>query len=310
MRNKIFLGLILFLFLNNNLFAQQEAIQEEKPRPSLGLSVQPGGMLIQYVKLGETFDLYEKSGIPLIIENKDTKPHTYKLTTSKPSQVGNRKWLKGYLEIPDPGWFWFEEDEVTVEPQSKKAVKMFLKFPNEEKYYNQHWTVSLGVAGKPEPGQMLTLAVYPRYQIETESKTGLKEKPDGLIGIEPGTLLFENLALGEAKKIKVKLYNNNTKWHKYKIKAMIFPVDLTRELITTSPTYSWIPNPKWVKPGRRRVSIAANESKELFIKIKIPDEKENYNKKWEAIIFVEPKKGLPGFVRVQIQTEKAEKNEE
>src|SRR3989338_7030897 len=117
MKNKIFLLLIIFLFLNNSLFSQEEAVKKEEvgPKPSLGLSVQPGGLLIQYVKIGETYDLYEKSGIALIIENKDINPHTYILTTSKPSQVGNKKWLKGYLEIPEPSWFWFEKNEITVE---------------------------------------------------------------------------------------------------------------------------------------------------------------------------------------------------
>ncbi len=45
MRTKILLGLIMFLFLNNHLFAQQqEAPREaEKPKPSLGLNIQPGG---------------------------------------------------------------------------------------------------------------------------------------------------------------------------------------------------------------------------------------------------------------------------
>lgn len=306
MRNKILLGLIIFLFLNN-LFAQEEAIQEEKPRPSLGLSVQPGGLLIQYVKLGQTYDLYEKSGIALIIENKDDKPHTYKLETSKPSQVGNEKWLKGYLEIPDPSWFWFEKDEVTVEAQSKREVKMFLKIPEEKKYYNQHWTVSLEITGKPEIGQMLTLAIYPRYQIETESKAGLKEKPDGLIGFEPSRLLFENLALGKSEKNSIIIYNNDKMSRTYKIVPEVIEVDPTREKIVASPGYSWIPDTKWIRI-KKRLRIRPGESKELIVTVKIPKRQEYYQKRWETLLSVDSDEGPSGFIRIQIET-KGKKDE-
>lgn len=301
MRNKFFLGLIMFLCLNIHLFAQEGAIQQEKPKPSLGLSVQPGGLLIQNVKLGENYDLHQKSGIALIIENKDAQAHTYILTTAKPSQVGNKKWLKGYLEMPEPSWFWFEKNEVTVEAQSKKEVKMFLKIPEEEKYYNQHWTVSLGISGKPEAGQMLTLAVYPRYQLETESKIGLKERPDGLIGLEPSTLLLKDLALEKKEKAKIIIYNNDKKAHTYKIIPQIIAVDPTREQVVATPGYSWIPNIKWVRIDKQKLKIETNESEELIVTVNIPKKKEHYQKKWEALIFVELEEGLSGFVRLQIQ---------
>ncbi len=317
-KNKILFGLILFLSLNNNLFAQQEKqVQEEKQKPSLGLSVYPGGLLIQKITLGETYDLYEKSGVALQIENKDGNPHTYVIGALKPSQVGNTKWLQGYSEISDPGWFWVESAEVTVEAQSKKQVRMFLKIPDEKKYYNQHWTVSLGISGKPEAGQMLSLAVYPRYQIETESKTGLKERPEGLTGIEPGSMVFENVPLGQKEKKKIKIYNNDTRLHYYTIASKIIEVDPTREQIGVSAGYSWIPDIKWLKPGsnlkniltsfslsKSTLRILPNENKELAIAVKIPEKKEHYQKKWEALIFIEPDDGRPSFVRVQIDTEK------
>ena len=296
---------LAFLFLaNTNTFAQEEPAQKEKSKPRMGLSIRPGGLLIQYVKLGEAYDLYKKTGIVLIIENKDSRPHTYLLSTSKPSQVGNKKWLKGYLEIPSPDWFWFEKDEVTVGAESQKEIKMFLKIPKEDKYYNQHWTVSLGVTGKPKKGEVVALAVYPRYQIETESKTVLTQRPYGTIGLEPSLLKFENLTLGEKKKGTITIYNNSNKTHRYAIIPRIVEVGPGREKISSSPGYAWIPNIKWIKPGKKRINIGTNKSKELPIRVKIPEKLENYDKNWEAILFVEPDKGLPGFIRVQIKTEK------
>lgn len=302
--------LIVFIILTSNvyLFAQEEP--PKAPRPSMGLRVEPGGLLVQYVPLGTTYDFYKNVGIPLTIYNRDVNPHTYLLSTDKPSTVAARKWLKGYLEIPDPAWFWFEKDEVKIEPNSKAEVKMYLNIPDEEKYYNQHWTVALGVKGKPEPGQMLALAVYPRIQIETLSRDALKERPDGIIGFTPSILSFPNLALGQRQKLKVRIYNNDTRRHKYRIRSMVFPLDSTKELIHTSPTYSWILNPKWIKPNRKWISIKPNKAKELTVEIRIPQQKEHYNRNWEAILFVEPKKARPGFVRIQIKTEPMKKYEQ
>lgn len=309
MKNKILFGFIIFLFLCLNanfgldsLFAQEGRIQEKRPSPSLGLSVQPGGLLIQYVKLGRTYDFYKESGIALIIENKDGSPHTYKLQVSKPSQAGNKKWLKGYSEIPDPSWFWFEKDEITVEAQSKKEVKMYLRIPEEERYYNQRWTVLLGISGKPEETRMLALAVYPRYQIETESKPELKEKPDGAIGLEPNRLLFEGLALGKNEKSGIMIYNNDKIAHTYRIIPEVIKVDPRREQITASPGYSWIPDIRWVSPNKKKIKIGPGESKELIVTVKIPKKEEYCQKKWEALVFVDSDKGDSGFARIQIQT--------
>ncbi len=319
LKRKIFIGLgliglIVFLFLISTLSAQEvnheqeeKLVQEEKPKPSLGLSVAPGGLMIQNVKPGQTFGLYEKAGVALIIENKDINPHTYIINTFKPSRVGNKKWLKGYSEIPDPTWFWFENNEITVGPQSKQEVKMYLKIPEEDPYYNQHWSISLGISGKPESGKMLALAVYPRYQIETESKTGLEEKPHGLIGIEPSNLIFKNLPLRKKEKKKIILYNNDQTAHKYTVTSQVIEVDPTREQIFVTSGYTWVPNKKWLRPKRKKVKILPGESKELTVSVKIPKKKEHYQKKWEALIFIEPDQGRSRFARVLIETEKLPK---
>ena len=296
--------IITIILGTNIILSAQEEQERSKARPAVGLSVRPGGLLVQGVPLGVTYNFYESVRMPLTIHNKDISPHTYILSTHKPSQVAARRWVKGYLEIPEPSWFWFEKDEVTVEANGKANVKMYLKLPNEQRYYNQHWVVSLGIRGKPAPGAMIALAIYPRIQIETKAKDDVKARPDGSIGFVPSTLLFEHCSLGTENTMKVKIYNNDTENRRYKVTAMIFPQDPKKRQIFPSPTYSWIPDTKWIKPGRDNISIASDGSRELPIRIKIPRELENYNKRWEAIIFIEPDEGLPGFVRVQIRTER------
>jgi hypothetical protein len=106
--------------------------------------------------------------VPLSIFNKGEDSQTYKLTTFKPSVLG-MTWPEGYQEIPDPSWLFFENEEVTVAGHSMSSVRMFLKLPNEDSHYNQHWAVGIGVTSKTGPGQAINLAVYPRFMIETQS---------------------------------------------------------------------------------------------------------------------------------------------
>lgn len=286
-----------------NLYAE-----EEKPAPKgMGLTVEPGGMLVQHVPIGITYDFTKEVGIPLTIHNRDDKPHTYILTTNRPSEVAARKWLKGYLEIPNPGWMWLEKDEVKIEPNGTSKVNMYLKIPKADKYYNQHWAASLGVRGKPEGEQMFALAVYPRVEIETLSKEDINEIPHGIIATQPSALLFEGAPLGKEQRLKLKIFNSDEKEHRYKITPMIFPYDPKKRQIFTSPKYSWIPDTNWIKPDRSRINIKPHSAEGLTVKVRIPKRKEYYNRDWEAILFIEPKEGLPGFARIQIKTEPMKK---
>ncbi len=101
---------------------------------SVGLAVSPAGLLVQEVRPGEVCSIYEVSKTGLTIYNRDDEPHTYFLSTHRPSTVGNRKWERGYLEIPDPTWCWFGKEELTVEANGKGLAKIYLEVPDEEKY--------------------------------------------------------------------------------------------------------------------------------------------------------------------------------
>lgn len=268
----------------------------------VGLSVAPGGLAIQHVTPGQTYDLAQRSGVVLRISNHDSRPRTYRLSANKPSAVGNRKWIPGYLEIPDPTWFWFEQDEITVQPESDGSVKMYLKVPEGEQYDNQHWTVSIGVQGVSQPGEMLALAAYPRYQVETESKQDIAAVPAGPLGLKPSVLRFEGLPLGTEQEGRITLYNNDAKRQRYTLAVKTIPVDPTREQIIPSPGYAWIPEPKWVSVRKRRVVIKGQQNRAVTVRFNVPNEPEHYGKHWEALLWIEPGEGPPRFVRIQMET--------
>lgn len=292
----------IYLFIILLLITLSYLISIPLVRGASGLAVSPAGLLIQKVKPGETYDISEVSGVTLNITNKDNDPHTYIISVHRPSTVAARKWTRGYLEIPDPSFFRLEKDEVRIAANETAKVRMFIEIPDEERYYNQHWSVSLYVRVKAEPGQMVALAAAPRFEIETVAKGGIKKRPDGLIAFEPHLIEIENLVPGSMKEAKVRLYNNDQKRHNYNIIPMIFVKNTEKGQIRLSPGYTWIPDLKWLKLKKKKLNVGPEGVVYISFSVKVPENPIHFNQNWEAILFCEPDEGLSGFIRVRIVT--------
>jgi hypothetical protein len=292
--------LFFLLFLLCSFFIRDGTAQGKKEE--MGLSVEPGGLLIQKVPVGQLYDMDYWIKKRFKIYNQSDRPRRYIIKVDKPVKIGV-KVLKGYTQIPDPSWFWFEKNEVLVPAKGVEEVKMFLRIPNEEKYCNQKWAVGIDVEGKPETEERLVLAVSPVFYIETEGRSEVKERPAGFLGLVPGIVALENVALGRSKGIsKIKIYNNDTQPHRYKIGSIIPYAEQGKQVITPSPNFSWIPKREWLQTNRGTIKIGPDEQREIILDLDIPKKKEFLNQRWEGILFVESEEGLANFVRIQIKT--------
>ncbi len=290
---------ILFLCLCGFHFSAGTAWGENK---DIGLSVEPGWLSIQNVPVGQLYDAEDRMKTNFKIHNNSDKPRRYSLKVDKPDKVGV-KVLKGYSGIPDPAWFWFETNEVSAPANGAVEIKMFLRIPDEEKYCNQKWAVGIDVAGKPEAGEGLVLAVSPVFYIETESRADVKEKPAGLLGLAPGTIVLENAPLGKSKTIStIKVHNNDNRPHLYRIDSIVPSAEPGRQVISPSPGFSWIPKREWLKPSVSALKIGPCEKETITFDLDIPEKTDFLNQRWEGIIFIESEEGPADFVRVQIKT--------
>jgi len=218
---------------------------ESSPPETVGLGAEPGGLLIQGITPGEVCDLAERAGIWLTIHNRGRIAHTYVLSSHRPSEIGNRRVPTGYRDIPDPSWFWFEQNEVRVDGQSSAQVRMYIGVPDDERHLNQHWSVSVGITGKPEPGQTLALAVYPRYEIETASapREGLRLRPAGTIGVSPSVVTVEGGRRPDTLVGEFYLCNNDRSRHGYLL--TVLPAGDLPDGRQLSPSGGW----SWVADG-------------------------------------------------------------
>ncbi len=280
---------------------------------TVGLAVEPGGLLLQDISLGELYDLAEKTDIFLTIHNRDRNDHTYIVSSYRPSEVGNRRLPAGYADIVDPSWLWFEQSEVRVPAQSFGKVRMFLRLPEDERYRNQHWSVSVGVAGKPEPGETLTLAVYPRFEIETATATReeLRLRPAGEIAFAPSIVTLhpqDGRFVGEFV-----LCNNDAKRHQFKL--WVAPGGELGEdrKIFPSGGYEWLPD-KWIKlrrpaagsgPGWSAISwpelwLGGQRHVTVSVEVELPAATLVPSTGWESVVIVQRDDNKLGFVRVRM----------
>lgn len=254
-----------------------------------GLSVEPGSLFIQHVTLGRAYNLYHDLNVPLVIRHKGDNPRIYCLSTYKPSEIG--KLVEGYSDIFDPSWLWFDKNEVSIPPNGSATVQMYLRVPDEERFYNQHWTVAIKVETKLEPGEMLALGVVSRIHIETEIKEGIKEKPVGLLGFDHSRVKIEG------KGGEVRIFNNDKKKHQYHFQVFVPPTDTKHEQISLSPGFNWIPDIGWIKVNHQKIRIGQGKARKIKLQFSPPA---GEVKPWEALLMVHSDEGSAGFVRIQI----------
>jgi hypothetical protein len=261
------------------------------------LKVGPARLMIHDVEPGRAYDVYKATGFRLSVFNDDDTTRTWCLSTHRPSARG--KWEKGYGEIPDASWCWFEKSEITVGPRSAGYAYLRLRVPDREAYYNQHWVVTLAVGGKPGRGG-ISLAADVRVQIETAEKADVTEKPDGPLGIAPSLVRFDEIAPGEGAGASVRLYNNDDREHVYSV-APLFddPAVLARVYLTQS--YQPLPEAGWLEYASE-LRIGPGESAELTLNLNLPRAPAHGGRRWEHLLLIEADGRAAGFIRVRIDT--------
>lgn len=176
---------------------------------------------------------------------------------------------------------------------------MFLSIPDDEQYCNQHWIVTLNVAGQ-SGGLGLGLAVDIRMQIETKSKNDLTSPPYGLLALEPAALMFEDFQPGIPQRASVRLHNNDSVSHTYAIGSLF--LDKKHEAKTyLTQSCQLLPSHEWIKHDTS-IAVEPRSARSLELTVQIPEDAAHFGRKWEDCILVQPDEGLAGFLCVRIET--------
>jgi hypothetical protein len=139
------------------------------PLEAAGLRIEPGGLLIRDVPVGETRSIVESSGITFVVYNRDDIAHRYRISAHRPSEAGNGRWPKGYCEIPEASWVVPVPEVIEIPADSSASFDVLIKVPDDGGLYNRKWAVTLAVESARVGGKNVALALYPLLQIETKT---------------------------------------------------------------------------------------------------------------------------------------------
>lgn len=259
------------------------------------LKVAPAQFIVHDVAPGTVYDIYEETGLRLSVYNDDDVARTWVLSAHRPSERG--RWERGYGEIPDAKWCWFDKSEITVGPNSRGYAQLFLRVPEEEQYYNQHWVVTLGVRAKSGTS-FIGLGIDVRVQIETKSKEDAVDPPYGALGLVPSAVQMNRVRAGETVERNVVLYNNDSEVRVYTVGALFDMEDIDHKSYLSKgyleiPDGAWLSAPKSISIGARGIGV-------MNLQVAVPEGAAHLGKKWEHIVYIEPDQGRAEFVRVQI----------
>ena len=271
----------------------------------VGVSAEPGGLLIQYIKPGELYDLEARSGLRLKISNRSSEQRTYRISVAQPQQLGIEKWIEGYVPIPQPDWFSLEPAEIEIAPQSTGYARMFINIPADSRYFNQHWVVALAIQSVPKGGEVLTLALRPVYYLETKSREDVSARTGELLGIGPTVLTCPRTSPGkEQARIpcgEVQIHNGDSRPHAYSISAEVPNVMASGQKVSPSPGFSWLENPASVVTTENHLTLKPGQSWTIGVRLLTARDKVLPPQNRECLLWVKPDKGSAGFVRIQIK---------
>ncbi|MFH1799031.1 MAG: hypothetical protein ABH844_06850 [Candidatus Omnitrophota bacterium] len=140
---------------------------------SMGLSVDPGEIILRGVPLGKKISAAEFAGekTKLLIENKSSEDFTYEIDILS-TTAANAPLKQGYKDIPDTSWIIPEVKEVYIPAKSTKTVDVYLSIPENEQYENQNFQAIINVKSKKNnPEELFVLAVQLRICISTKMGT-------------------------------------------------------------------------------------------------------------------------------------------
>lgn len=83
-----------------------------------GLAVSPGEVLIENLRIGQSYNMTREKGIPVSVTNTSSSPIELKIEALVPTPGEKRE---GYEPIPDPSWLKLGQDQFSLEPKRDRS---------------------------------------------------------------------------------------------------------------------------------------------------------------------------------------------
>jgi hypothetical protein len=198
---------------------------------------------------------------------------------------------------------------VNVPARGHAVVKMTLSVRAGDGNFNQHWSLAVAVRSKPAEGQMLSLALYPRFEIETASSVvtpaGWKfwtrtKRPAGDLTITPAVCVVKARPGGPPEQVRLTVWNNTGKPWRGTITLVTGEEAVKKERLALTSAWQWLPDASWATLNETSLLVKPHNYGVARLSVAVPDKKENYGRMWEAIVLARSEDGLTAISRLRV----------
>lgn len=257
-----------------------------------GLRTQAGEVVIENLKIGQTYNTRELVDLPLRVVNSGDETVDLKMELRIPPENEIRR---GYEPIPDISWVRLSKDLFTVGPGESAVADVIISIPDDEKYFNKRYQFNIWSHTLPS-GKFIALAVDSRFlfTIANVRADVSEERYMELIGdinfsLLPHRAHINNIKLGKKYDIEklsgisFKLINPNDRKFTYRMTSL----DTKKALVGGAGGWGDCPDPSFLTFDKSEFTVGANEIKKIRVYLEIPDKKEYKGKKYLFIIYTE-----------------------
>ena len=186
---RIFLSIVILFGLYPETFAG-------------GLSCSIGEVVINNLKIGQTYSLKTLANLPLSITN--TGEQTV-IVQVEPLIPATSELRQGAEAIPDNAWASALPGSFELGPKQTKAVEIILSIPDDESLFNKKFQVNFWSHTLPQPGNFLAYGLNSRviFSIDqVRELPGSVPQGDLSISLLPAEITLENIKPGKKYRLE------------------------------------------------------------------------------------------------------------
>lgn len=265
------------------------------PAGAAGLRTKFGEVVVEGLKIGQTYSLRELVNLPYSVVNTGDEEAELLIDVVWASSDVVKT---GYEQIGALDWVKLEQTRFQVAPNREVASDVTISIPNDPKLLGRRfqasiWARTRSMKGMLAPGMQSRLLIHVDSTPPTEEELKRKFVNRRLANLEFSVLPTHGTAsdvplgrpvdLRKHAKVSVKIINANSEKLNFRVRSIPVWESLLQAPSGFEPAY----NPQWLRPAKDVTAIDGDSIGEVPLLLEIPDEKLNRGKSFFFSVGVE-----------------------
>jgi hypothetical protein len=171
-----------------------------------GLSCSVGEVVINNLKIGQTYSLQALANLPLVVTNTSDQPVHILVDALVPDSSELRRQA---CPIPDAAWATAAPDSFDLGSRETKAVEMLLRIPDDESLFGKTFQVTFWSHTLAQAGDMLAYGLNTRviFSIDKVRETsGMVPSGELSLSLTPATMTLDGIVPGREYRLEELLH--------------------------------------------------------------------------------------------------------